>query len=107
MIHAIGTSTKSCQIKQTITLKLLTLIILQMLLFSLIAILEKTWQIFNELTSRRVNNTTVKEVKLNDAVISNSSELCNAFNDHFSTVGPRLANEIPQLLTIVQVILTI
>ena len=34
---------------------------------------------------------------MNDAVISNSSELSNAFNDHFSTVGPRLANEIPPI----------
>ena len=56
---------------------------------------RKTWQTFNELTSRRVNNTTVKEIKLNDAIVSNSSELSNAFNDHFSTIGPRLANEIP------------
>ena len=58
---------------------------------------RKTWQTFNELTSRRVNNTTVKELKLNDAIISNSSELSNAFNDHFSTIGPRLANEIPSI----------
>ena len=28
-------------------------------------------------------------------MISNSSELSDAFNDHFSTTGPRLANEIP------------
>ena len=39
---------------------------------------RKTWQTFNELTSRRTNSTTA-----------------NAFNDHFSTIGPRLANEIP------------
>ena len=37
------------------------------------------------------------EIKLNDAVISNSSELSNAFNDHFSTVEPRLANVIPPI----------
>ena len=47
------------------------------------------------LTSRRTNNTTVKELWLNGSIISNSSELSNAFNDHFSTIGPRLANEIP------------
>ena len=39
----------------------------------------------------------MKELKLNDAVISNPSELSNAFNDHFSTIGPRLANEIPSI----------
>ena len=32
---------------------------------------------------------------MNGSIISNSSELSNAFNDHFSTIGPRLANEIP------------
>ena len=49
----------------------------------------------DDLTSRRTNNTTVKELKLNGSIISNSSELSNAFNDHFSTIAPRLANEIP------------
>ena len=29
------------------------------------------------------------------SIISNSSELSNAFQDHFSTIEPRLANEIP------------
>ena len=56
---------------------------------------RKTWQTINDLTFRRTNNTTVKELKLNGSIISNSSELSNAFNDHFSTIGPRLANEIP------------
>ena len=55
----------------------------------------KTWQTINDLTSRHTNNTTVKELKLNGSIISNSSELSNAFNDHFSTIGPRLANKIP------------
>ena len=32
---------------------------------------------------------------LNGSIISNSSELSNAFQDHFSTIEPRLANEIP------------
>ena len=46
---------------------------------------RKTWQTINKLTPRRTNNTTVKELKLNGSVISNSSGL---FNDHFSTIGP-------------------
>ena len=56
---------------------------------------RKTWQTINNLASRRTNNTTVKEVKLNGSIISNSRELTNAFHDHFSTIGPRLANGIP------------
>ena len=53
---------------------------------------RKTWQTINDLTSRRTSNTTVKELKLNGSIISNASELSNAFNDHFSTIGPRLTN---------------
>ena len=56
---------------------------------------RKTWQTIKELTSRRTNDTTVKELKLNGPIISNSSELSIAFNGHFSPMGPRLANEIP------------
>ena len=57
---------------------------------------KKTWQTINELTSRRKSNETVKELKVND-VINNSSEISDTFNDHFSTIGPRLANEIPPI----------
>ena len=34
-------------------------------------------------------------MRLNGSIISNSSELSNAFKDHFSTIGPCLANDIP------------
>ena len=34
-------------------------------------------------------------MKVNDISIRNSNEISNAFNEHFSTVGPRLAREIP------------
>ena len=36
---------------------------------------RKTWQTINDLTSRRTNSSTVKELKLNGSIISNSSEL--------------------------------
>ena len=54
---------------------------------------RKTWQTINELTSRRKSNETVKELKLNDAVIKNSSELSDTFNDHFSKIGSIGQNE--------------
>jgi len=44
--------------------------------------------------SRRQINQRVKGVKVNDSSIRNSNEISNAFNEHFSTVGPRLAREI-------------
>ena len=36
----------------------------------------------------------MKELKLNGSLISNSSELSNAFDDHFSITGFHLANEV-------------
>ena len=55
---------------------------------------RKTWQLINELTSRQKNNASVKEIKLNENSVTNSHELSNAFNDHFSTIGTKLANEV-------------
>ena len=37
----------------------------------------------------------MKEIVHNGTSIYNSNDLSDAFNDHFSSVGPRLANEIP------------
>ena len=34
-------------------------------------------------------------LKLNANSVTNSHELSNAFNDHFSTIGTKLANEVP------------
>jgi len=56
---------------------------------------RRTWKTINNLMSRRQNNQIVKEVKVNDISICDSNEISNAFNEHFSTIGPRLAREIP------------
>ena len=37
----------------------------------------------------------IKEIKQNGVSICNPQELAIAFNNHFPTVGPKLANEIP------------
>ena len=36
----------------------------------------------------------MKELKLDENSVTNSHELSNAFNDHFSTIGTKLANEV-------------
>ena len=45
--------------------------------------------------SSRQNNQIVKEVKVNDIPICNSNKISNDCNEHFSTIGPSLAREIP------------
>jgi hypothetical protein len=56
---------------------------------------RKTWQIVNDLTSRKSKRRSVRELNLKGNPISNPSDLSNAFNEHFSTIGPKLASEIP------------
>jgi hypothetical protein len=56
---------------------------------------RKTWQIVNDLTLRISKRTSVRELNLNGNSISNPSDLSNAFNEHFSTIGPKLASDIP------------
>ena len=56
---------------------------------------RKTWQIIHDFTSRKAVNLSIREINLNGTSISESSDLSNAFNDHFSSIGPKLANDIP------------
>ena len=56
---------------------------------------RRTWKTINNLISRRQNNQIVKDVKVYDISICNSNEISNAFNEYFSTIGPRLTREIP------------
>ena len=48
---------------------------------------RKTWQVINELTSRKTGRSSVRELSVNGVSITNSTTLSNAFNDHFSTIG--------------------
>ena len=51
--------------------------------------------IVNELMSRKSHDSVVNEIKLpNGNCIYDSHELSNAFNDHFSSTGPKSANNI-------------
>ena len=41
---------------------------------------RNTWRVINELVSRKTNNWTIKEIKLNDHSITDSLELFDIFN---------------------------
>ena len=58
---------------------------------------RRTWKTVNELISRKSNKLSVKELVIDGVSITNSPDLSDAFNEHFSTVGPKLADEIPLL----------
>ena len=56
---------------------------------------KKTWNIINDITSRKQRNCQIKEIKQNGISITQSGELSEAFNDHFATIGSKLADKIP------------
>ena len=56
---------------------------------------QRTWQTIKELTSRKSNTSSMKELIVNGVSINKTTDLANAFNEHFSAIGPKLANEIP------------
>ena len=51
---------------------------------------KKTLGIINELTSRKQNDSHIKEIKLSDP-----SGLSETFNTYFAGVGPKLIEKIP------------
>ena len=60
---------------------------------------RNTWRIVNELMSRKSHKCVISELKLPCGnSIYDSHELSNAFNDHFSSIGPKLANDIYTVL---------
>ena len=55
---------------------------------------RKTWQIIHELTWRKSVKESVTSVKVNGVSIANPTMLSNEFNNHFATIGSKLASNI-------------
>ena len=55
---------------------------------------HKTWQISNELTSRKTHSFWVKEIKLDNNSIRDPCEMSSVFNNYFSSIGPTLIDNI-------------
>ncbi len=57
---------------------------------------KKTWRLINELSSRKVHKfANVKSIKQDDAEITHSYDIANAFNTYFTTIGDSVASELP------------
>ena len=55
---------------------------------------RKTWQTINELTSRKSGKESVTSLKVNGVSTTNPTMLSNEFNNHFATIGSKLASNI-------------
>ena len=52
---------------------------------------RKTWRLINDLNSRKANEAPNFE----GSALTNPADISEAFNSHFTTIGEKLANEIP------------
>ena len=61
--------------------------------------MKKTWQGINELLNRRKRNfkliTALKDPNNNNKVTKKPSRIPNILNDHFASVGNKLASKLP------------
>ena len=57
---------------------------------------KKTWKIINELTSKNRKATQITEIDLVGDLINDSDKIADAFNEHFSNIGPKLADNIKE-----------
>ena len=57
--------------------------------------MKKTWSFINELTSRKQSSTNMKEINVDGVSVTDPKQLPEAFNDHFASIGLKLAEAIP------------
>ena len=55
---------------------------------------KKTWNIINELTSKNRKTAQITEINLNGHLINDSNKIADAFNEYFSNIGSKLADNI-------------
>lgn len=55
---------------------------------------RKTWQTINEIISRKSRKIPVTSLNVDGVSITNPDDLSDTFNNHFATIGPKLASEI-------------
>ena len=61
--------------------------------------MKKTWEGINNVLARKLNSTkpitSIKVLTESDSVTCDQRTIANVLNDHFASVGPKLANKLP------------
>lgn len=61
--------------------------------------MKRRWEGINNVLRRKLRNTKpvtfIKDPNNNDSVTSDPNRIANVLNDHFASVGPKLANKVP------------
>lgn len=58
---------------------------------------KKMWELVNNLANNKIKQSCAPpKLLVNSKLITEPNEICNTFNEYFSTIGPLLAKEIPK-----------
>ena len=57
--------------------------------------LRKTWKVFKHAVNKDEKSTVVTQINRGSKVITEKQEICETFNEHFVSIGEKLAAEIP------------
>lgn len=57
-------------------------------------ITQKQWKVLNKLARPYAKQQTIESIKTEDGDATDPREIANAFNVHFTQIGPKLANSI-------------
>lgn len=56
---------------------------------------KDSWQAINELLNNKVKTTHIKQLNVGDQIVEGDQKIATSFNKYFSTIGSKLAEEIP------------
>ena len=62
-----------------------------------VMILRIPWKLINSLMSHNSKSNRIKEIKVDDQIISNNNKVAEAFNDYFINIGPKSATDVTRL----------
>ena len=94
MINWNGQSTDGLKIEWTILLRLPKRLTIILTLRITLKKAKPTWNGINTLLSRKKNFAQPTKLIIGEAGITDPHELSNAFNRHFTDIGPNLASQI-------------
>ena len=57
---------------------------------------KEIWKTINNLLSRKDSKSTINEMTFDNKKISDHQEIANRLNEHFASVGTRLASKLPE-----------
>ena len=78
----------------TIKLRKLDLNTIHRILMPILLILKKTWKGINCLVSNKKTACVIDKIFTNNVTIKDPADISNAFNNHFTDIGPSLASNI-------------